>query len=366
MKKKIKFNNKNTLLASIILVFFIIIFGIYFYYLNLLDKKIKSNLESKPTKKEEQVVKCEIRRKLDGMCTENGQENLWPVAIIIDNHPDSWPQHGLSKAQLVYNTLVEGDATRMMAAFSSDEEIEKIGPVRSARPYYLTWAKGLSALFGHSGGSPEALEKIKEYKIIDWEEATTYGPLYFERDHTKLSPHNLFTSNEKINAARIDWELFDKVPTYQVWQFNTTTSTQISPEISPEMIDNIYINYSPGVLFDVEYKYNTSSEVYLRFQNNKPQIDDLTNEQITVKNLIIQFVPEEIHLDKEDRLQIKTIGQGKAWIFYGGKMIKGIWVKNSLEERTMFYNNEDGKEIIFLPGNIWIEVVPGAREVMIE
>jgi len=396
MKNKNKSNKYKILLTSLnLLVFlifaFAIVYSVYFYYKSTiqdLDELSKINF------KESKQEKCEAVRKLDGVCVKKGQEDLWPVAIMIDNHPDARPQYGLSKAQLVYDTLVEGGTTRLMAVFATDEEIEKIGPVRSARPYYLTWAKGINALFGHSGGSPEALEKIKEYQIIDWEEATSYGPRYFWRSNGKFPPHNLYTSNEKIAAARIDWELFDKISNYRPWRFYKGISSTLEaadgiystlqsvPHASDGMNGQdpgtsfsknseagsarvVYIDYSPGVLFDVEYKYNTSTQTYLRFQNNQPHIDGLNNKQIGVKNLIIQFVPEEIHLDAKDRLKIETLGQGKTWVFYHNKLIKGIWVKRSLKDRTVFYD-ENGKEVVFKPGNIWIEVVPGKRKVEVK
>lgn len=360
-KKKNKKNNKKAIsLASITLAFLIIICGSYFYYTYNLDKRTGEVLGEKL---ENFTPLCEFRRKLDALCTDEDNQNLWPVAVMIDNHPDSWPQYGLSQAQLVYNALTEGGSTRLMAVYTSppvgEDEIEKIGPVRSARPYYLTWAKGLNALYGHSGGSPESLEKIKEYNILNWEESSAYGLEYFWRDYRYVGPHNLFTSNEKIAQARIDWGLENKIPKYQGWKFSPATPAH---EL---VINNIYINYSLGVLFDVEYKYNTSSKLYLRWQDENPHIDALNKKQIAVKNLIIQFVPEEIRLDAEDRLAIDTIGQGEAWIFYNGQMIRAMWVKNSLEHRTMFYD-KNNNQIIFRPGNIWIEVVPGNREVRIK
>lgn len=351
MSKKQKINKKWIKLTSAFtLAFLIIISGIYFYYI------YKKNREILDEQLQNMSAFCEFRRKLDGSCVAKDEENLWPVAVMIDNHPDAWPVAGLSKSQLVYNTLVEGGSTRLMAVFASDDEIEKIGPVRSARPYYLTWAKGLDALYGHSGGSTEALEKIQEYKIIDWEEITGYGPLYFQRDYSKFSPHNLFTSNQKISQARIDWQLADKTPGYTPWQFDQNASSTL------ELVKNIYIDYSLGTLFDIEYKYSSSTQTYFRWQNNELYVDALDNSFINTKNLIVQFVPAEEHLDTVDRLRIETIGQGPAWIFYNGKMIKARWIKNSPTERTMFYN-QDGQEIIFKPGNIWVEVVPGDRDV---
>ncbi|OQX70960.1 hypothetical protein B6D52_03035, partial [Candidatus Parcubacteria bacterium 4484_255] len=63
-----------------------------------------------------------------------------PIAIIIDNLSSSWPLFGLNKALVVYEAPVEADITRLLAIFSQDSLPQKIGPVRSARPYFADWA----------------------------------------------------------------------------------------------------------------------------------------------------------------------------------------------------------------------------------
>lgn len=351
MKKNKKNNKKHVYLVSAIILFFFAAIIIFYCYRSTIEDIVNITLADGNLFKKE----CFSRQRLDGACTSRKNKNLWPVAIMIDNHPDAWPQYGLNSAQLVYNTLTEGSHTRIMAVYSTGDEIEKIGPVRSARPYYISWVKELDALYGHSGGSPEALEKIKEYEIHDLEEITSYGPLYFNRDYNHYGPHNLFTSSKKINKARKDWEL-DNDPEYQAWQFDENATSTV------DIVNDIYINYSPGITFDVKYEYNTSTQKYLRFQADEVQMDGLDNSQIAVKNLIIQFVPEEIHLDSEDRLYIDTLGIGEAWIFYNNKIIRAVWERENLESRTMFYD-ENNNEIVFQPGNIWIEVVPGKRGV---
>jgi len=75
-------------------------------------------------------------------------------------------------------------------------------------------------------------------------------------------------------------------------------------------------------------------------------------------------VPREKHLDVEDRLYINTIGEGKAHIFYSGHKLEARWKKQDVVSRTKFYTL-DGEDVIFIPGNIWVEVVPGNREVII-
>ncbi len=351
MFKKTSLRRYKFLFGAVALVFLILIsFFVYFYFYRPTREKNGNH---------QTASECELRRKIDGVCATPEGINLWPVAVMIDNYPDARPLFGLSQAQLVYNTLAEGGSTRLMAIFAGEEKIEKIGPVRSARPYYLPWAKELNALYGHSGGSPEAITKIKEDKIIDWEEATAYGPQYFWRDKNLASPHNLFTASEKISAARNDWELSDKEPLYYGWQFSISASS------TSQSAKEIAIDYSTLDIFNVSYQYNPTSQNYLRWQGREPFLDGLDKKQVAVKNLIIQFVPEEIHLDKEDRLRIEVTGTGAALIFYHGQMAKGKWVKDNLSSRTVFYD-ENNREIIFPPGNIWVEVVPGERTVEIK
>lgn len=341
----------DLLLIEYLLITLVITMGIFFYSQNLI-KQSKKNPDSESVKN----TFCNLNNE-NKTCSE--AKKLWPIALMIDNHPDAWPQAGLSQAQIVYNTLVEGGTTRLMAIFTENNDIKKIGPIRSARPYYLDWVKELNALYGHSGGSEEALQKIKDLQILDLNEISYLGPMYFYRDKNKSAPYNLFTDNEKINAARKNFELADKTSEFINWKFSN------KPIDFLETAKKIDLNYATLGIFNVQYIYNTTTETYLRFQNEKPFIDANDKKQITVKNLIVQFVPKEIHLDAEDRLKIETTGNGAAWIFINGKLMRGQWTKKSPSERTIFYDS-DNQEIIFQPGNIWLEVVPGNRKIIVE
>ena len=108
-----------------------------------------------------------VARKIDGVMVPSGEENNFLIALMIDNHSDARPPSGLSKAHLVFEAEVEGGITRIMGIFSSGQDLEEIGPIRSARPYFVDWARELSALYAHVGGSPDALVKIQQDKIFD-------------------------------------------------------------------------------------------------------------------------------------------------------------------------------------------------------
>jgi hypothetical protein len=351
MKKKNKLPKliKIEIIASLTLAIFLLV--CHLAYRVLYGGKITTKTE------EIKIEACQNQRLLDGICLVGGLAQNYPVAVMIDNHPDAWPQFGLSRAQIVYNALVEGGQTRLMAVYAGGLA-ERIGPVRSARPYYLGWAKELDAFYGHSGGSPEAIDVIKKNNIKNLEEATGYGPLYFWRDKKFAGPHNLFTSTKNLEQAIIDFGLATSTPLVASWQFSD------HPTASAKAAQKISITYSTLGIFDVAYQYSTSTNNYLRFQNNAPFVDALDNKQVEVKNLIVQFVPAEIHLDAADRLRINTIGAGSAFVLFNGQIIRGTWQKNNFDSRTKFFD-DSGQEIVFPPGNIWVEVVPGERTVTV-
>ena len=92
----------------------------------------------------------------------NGIER--PIAVMIDNHKGAWPQVGLNDAYIVYEIIVEGGETRLMPVFKG-KDLEKIGPVRSARHYFIDYALENDAIYVHFGSSPQALSDIATYKV---------------------------------------------------------------------------------------------------------------------------------------------------------------------------------------------------------
>ncbi|MFW5888424.1 MAG: DUF3048 domain-containing protein, partial [Patescibacteria group bacterium] len=138
-----------------------------------------------------------IKDPLNGRIIKNDGNSNTPVAIMIDNHKNARPAYGIDKADIVFEAEVEGSITRYLAIFNDYKEVEKIGPVRSARPYFINWASGVSALFVHCGGSPQALATIARSGIKNLDEF--YKTSRFWRDKTLPRPHNIFTSGKELN-----------------------------------------------------------------------------------------------------------------------------------------------------------------------
>jgi len=290
----------------------------------------------------------------------------YPVAIMFDNHPDSQIYlTGLSDALIVYEALAEGESTRFMGIFTSEVEAEKIGPVRSARPYFVQIASGWSAFYLHAGGSPEALELIKKTDVTDLNEISGLGILYFWRDDNVPRPHNLFTSADLITLGIKDFELNELPSEKLLWHWEKKKS-KTKEEGDEGYISNIYIDFSDGVEFDAAYKYVSEDNIYLREMGGIKHKDYGTDKQFTPSNIIIQKVPQEGYYESGyGRIKIDMTGNGDIMLFQNGEIINGTWEKENRDDQTEFFD-DDGDKIELVRGQTWIEVVPGNRVISYE
>lgn len=297
-------------------------------------------------------------RLIDGVITSNDKARLVPYAVMMENLLSVRPQSGLSQASVVYEALVEGGATRFMAIFDPSEEIPAIMPVRSARPYYIEWVSEYAGLYVHAGGSPKALTVLWENPDIHNLEALSSDGVYFWRDTSKYSPHNLVTSSEKMNYALRDKELEDKKSSYSPWLFKDE-APEAERGANGKMLS---FNFSSGITYKVDYAYHLGDNAYARSNANQPHLDNNTGEQIMVKNVVVQLVENPALNGGKGRLDIYVGGTGDAWVLRDGEIIKATWQKDSRTSRTRFFH-ESGEEIEFNRGNTWVHVITKTQDV---
>lgn len=284
------------------------------------------------------------RNWLDG--TPDDGEPLRPFAVMIENHSDSRPQSGLSAAKLVFEAPVEGGITRFLAVYAASGTVREIGPVRSARPYYLDWAFELSADYVHVGGSPEAFTKIGRLRLHDIDEFA-YGASAFWRSSRRYAPHNTYTSVDLLNGVRVERE-WAATSTVAAWRY----ADPVTPEERSTSTPNLVIDFS-APSYRVEWRYQHGDNAWRRFQAGAPHAD-ADGTPILAANVVVIRTETQV-LDAVGRLKLRTIGSGKAWVFRDGRMITGRWKKLAAEDRIHF-ETVDGKEISFVPGPTWIEV----------
>lgn len=330
----------------------VIAFGIWFFFFygqgfwDLWGGKINSsNFPIAPPKEK---AECPI----SGEMVDQGKIERRVLAIAVENHTTARPQSGMDNADIVYEALAEGGITRFLLIYLCRDSSE-IGPVRSARPYYIDWLTEFDAGYAHIGGSPNAFKLIKSIGVLDLDEFGNSAAYW--RDSSRYAPHNVYTTTERL------WNLIEqkgesRKSDFEVWKFKDDAGESERPDSA-----EIKIRYSK-VGYGTEWKYDRSSNKYLRSQEGKAFTDKPTGKQLETKNLIVMWTKTSPSSDGLNRLDMETIGSGDAKIFLDGKAIDAIWKKESRRERTRFYT-KDNQEIEFNRGQSWISVVPVGTQV---
>ncbi|PIP51490.1 hypothetical protein COY43_01990 [Candidatus Berkelbacteria bacterium CG_4_10_14_0_8_um_filter_35_9_33_8] len=303
---------------------------------NLIDSSLLNNKETQ--KKKAKISNEEVN--------ENADRH--PLAIIVENHPDARPQSGLTKASIVFEAITEGGITRFMALFSPFDAKE-IGPVRSARSFFVDWAEGFNAYYAHAGGALDALQKISADGVMDLPH--TNG--YFERkSYQKVaSEHTLYTSTQELYSLAKQ-KGYSEVANYTPWKYRDELSL-----IERGNQDSITINY--GGSYQVEWKYNREKNLYERYLAGQKHIDRNNNEQLFANNIVVitvSRVPIQLPGAKAT-FKFDTIGTGKASVINNGKEQTGVWKKSDSKSQIIF-SNSDGVEYQLNTGKTWVEIIP--------
>lgn len=301
-----------------------------------------------------------------------GNTTYKPIMVQIDNaNAARGYQEGLSSADIVYETDVDGGDTRFTALFNdaingenAPEELV-VGAVRSSR-YYHQWIQGeWDALYVHMGG-PDATTN---------EGTDIWGPSS-EHIQQRINGAGKHASNTELffplvsgksasEYAAIDLikalDVYDYTPeALQAFTFYPAQDYADQPEI--EMIDLGFFGKSDFA----SYEYDKAGDKLLRSMKGKEMKDAATGEQIAVQNVIVQYVNDKAANDgpKSDRRIVDVKGGGDALFVIHGKLLKGTWERPTYEEKTT-YKLESGEELTFAPGNTWISMIPKGSEVKV-
>ena len=283
---------------------------------------------------------------LDGHPVSSTEEE-YPqvVGTMIDNIPDVPTQAGINDAKIVYEAMAEGGVTRYLAIFDASQEVSQVGPIRSARRYFLDWIQEYGdAMYMHVGGSPEALTFLKQSDIFDVNE---FGwGTYFWRSEERTPPHNVLTSSSRWQTILEKTKDDHPIEKWEGWKFGDLTG-------SASRTESVLIPYFSN--YKILWKYDASTGKYERFVNERADVDS-NKVQLFAHNIIIQSTATKV-LDEVGRRKIETVGSGEALVFRNGKIILGKWSKENMRSRTKFLGN-DGKEILLAPGKTFVQILP--------
>ncbi|MGG3284134.1 DUF3048 domain-containing protein [Paenibacillus solani] len=283
-----------------------------------------------------------------------------PLAVMINNAPAARPQSGLGQADMVYEVLAEGGITRLIAIYQSHSGIEKIGPIRSIRPYLIRLGESYGGVLVHAGGSPEAYSIIQKQGKQDLDEIGNAGA-YFWRDKDRKAPHNLYSSDEKLRegAVKLNYGNDVKVPQYPFYSETSAASvdgaegTEPLEIVSGDPAEKVEIKFLLNN-YIVGYEYDGSSNTYKRSINGSPHVDLNDNTQLEAANVIVLGADHKV-LDDVGRLAVNVEAGGEAMLFQRGEVIHGQWV-HAADDAIRFV--KDGKEVPLVPGTTYFNIVP--------
>ncbi len=331
---------------------------------------------------EPKTESCPINGSLHTKKAKDSWEKRRPLAVMIENHSEARPQSGLTSADLVYEAVAEGGITRFMALFYCHLSDVQIGPVRSARTYFLDWLSEYDALYAHVGGAntpgpADALGQIIKYEIKDLNQFSIGFPVFW-RDYQRLghpvaTEHTMYSTTQKLwevglkrgwiatDSAGIKWD-----SRFTLWKFkDAAPDVGSSPKTGAGQVTKITVSFwdsQPD--YTVEWNYDAASNTYKR-KNGEPHTDLNNNQQLETKNIVVQFMRESNANDGYPgnvHLLYQTTGNGKALIFQDGNVLEGKWIKSSRTARSKFID-KGGKEVEFNRGQIWIQTVPEGSKV---
>ncbi len=389
---------------------FVLSIGVSYGISSLMPKKDSSN-KTVVVKPGVAVVKKSARPTIDPsipkteVCPLNGalftkaEKEAWdkrrPLGVMIENSLDARPQSGLTTADIVYEAVVEGGITRFMAMFYCDAATAgnlMLAPVRSARIHFVNLISEYDGLYNHVGGAgncddenvderAKALCVIRTTNIKDLDQFREDGAGAFKVCHRVANrlgdkevayEHTMACFLEELyNAgAKQDWTNVDEngvswTKKFIPWGFRDLAKKTTGDPIKAISYMFWESNRTFNSSYDVRWEYQPQANVYRRTNGDKVAVDLNNDAPIEVSDVVIQFTKETDVADKEHHIVYDVIGKGSAIVYMDGTAVPATWSKLSRTSRTIF-KNMTGQEIKFVPGKMWISILPTGNKVVVE
>ena len=317
--------------------------------------------------RDREVVDGKMQSYLTGEWKDESVVTRRPIAVMIPNNSPAMPQYGITRASIIYEAPVEGRITRLMGIFEDFDDLDRIGPIRSSRDYFLYVALGYEAIYCNWGlARPYVEELINRSSVQNISAAVEgiYNPANEAYDRvsrpgyaTEFTGYLMIDGLKKaVDRLEYDWEYDDA----HVPPFTFVTEDAKAQDNYPDAEDASMVypggksgNQGGYGAYNPYFEYHADEGVYYRYQNGKAQIDEIDSSQIKVANVVFQYCHGEVR-DDHDYLAFGVHGEGDAIVFTGGKVIRGTWKRLDGDSSPAKFYDENDEEIIFNQGKTWI------------
>ncbi|MFM8944459.1 MAG: DUF3048 domain-containing protein [Actinomycetota bacterium] len=275
------------------------------------------------------------------------------LAVKIENSPLARPQAGLNDADIVYEEPVEGGITRFIALYQCGD-VDRLGPVRSARttdPDVLVQYG--TPLMAYSGGAGQVVALVRQAGLLDVGFETM--PDLYERDPAREAPHDIFSSTAALWGGA-SWSAAAPDP---VFTFDA------DPPAVAKRAARVHLDFSASS--DVWWTWDAAAGLWLRAHGDTPHVLE-GGEQVSATTVVVQVVEVRpgtiIDAAGNPSPEVTLVGTGKVYVFRGGQVVVGRWVRDALDQVTRL-EDADGNEIALAPGRTWVELLPSTVAVEI-
>jgi len=309
--------------------------------------------------------------------------NNRPYAVALNNSKAAMPQHGVAQADILYETMIEGETRCMGVYYDMESVTDTIGTIRSARRDFIRLAMAYDAIFVHNGQSPKQGTQYDKYSAevtfqqTGWDHidgnSNAYG--YFYRDWTGRNQleHTMFIKPEKILEAA------------KKLGFETTRDKSLDVGLKfdeeaffvGESAKKITAYFNLSKSYDNKWTkftrltYNEDTGLYEAYQKHggyndgADYVDGNTGETLTFRNVLILRTPIETLKNKNGWMKIDVTGEGEGYFACNGQMTKIKWSRAS-ESDPYTYTLENGTPITLGVGKTYIAIIPMTGHVAVE
>ena len=282
-----------------------------------------------------------------------------PFCVMINNHSEARPSKGLSNAAIVYEALVEGSITRMMAVFTDISQTD-VGYVRSARPYYISLVQSYDAIYVHCGGSTQARSDIKNYGIADIDATYGHADSAWVRDPERVGKvsyeHTLYAKGSK---------LFSYAKEHFRMDHNSTFDTSYGLSFADNAVDQctgeskdftvFYYGSQNGSNTSTQFKYNSEKNCYNAYIRGTEYTDG-ADKHIDFANVIILNV-DTATVDGKGHQEMNLVGTGNGFFCTGGKYVEIKWSRANRDD-CFHYSLKDGTPLNLSVGKTFVSIAP--------
>jgi hypothetical protein len=288
---------------------------------------------------------------LTGLPLADGAKAARPALVVkIDNAPKARPQVGINQADVVIEEKVEDGVVRLFTIFHSNDS-DPVGPVRSARTTDITLAAALHhPLFAYSGTNATFQQLVRAAPLVDLGPDAFPGG-YF-RQPGRPAPYNLFSRTATLYSR----STAQSTAPPALFRFRSSGAAAVG-----DGTGGVHIEYvGKNITTVVDYGWDAGTGTWPRTQDGTAHKDG-AGVQVAPRNVVVQLV-DYVNTGQIDRSgaivpEADLIGDGEAWIFTDGKLVKGKWSKPDAGAVTT-YTTADGKPVLLTPGQTWVELAP--------